>query len=88
MSLGAAVFTLGHARPMGPVGMGLFLVGVAWAEFRPASGDASSGSRRALRGWASQLEERLNRVDRVRFIGGLVVAVAEDPGERSATPPG
>ena len=35
MSLGAAVFTLGHAPPVGPVGMGLFLLGIAWAEFRP-----------------------------------------------------
>lgn len=35
MALGAAVFTLGHARPMGPVGMGLFLLGIAWAEFLP-----------------------------------------------------
>ena len=35
MSLGAAVFTLGHAPPMGPVGMGLLLLGIAWAEFRP-----------------------------------------------------
>ena len=35
MALGAAVFTLGHARPMGPVGMGLFLLGIAWAELLP-----------------------------------------------------
>ena len=35
MSLGAAVFTLGHAPPMGPVGMGLILAGIALAEFRP-----------------------------------------------------
>ncbi len=35
MALGAAVFMLGHAPPMGPVGMGLFLLGIAWAEFRP-----------------------------------------------------
>jgi len=35
MSLGAAVFVLGHAPPMGPIGMGLFLLGIAWAEFRP-----------------------------------------------------
>ena len=32
MSLGAAVFVLGHAPPMGPVGMGLFLVGVVMTE--------------------------------------------------------
>jgi hypothetical protein len=35
MVLGAVVFTLGHARPMGPIGMGLFLLGIAWLEFRP-----------------------------------------------------
>lgn len=35
MSLGAAVFVVGHAPPMGPIGMGLFLLGIAWAEFRP-----------------------------------------------------
>lgn len=34
MSVGAAVFTLGHAPPVGPVGMGLFLFGIAWVEFR------------------------------------------------------
>lgn len=34
LALGAAVFTLGHAPPMGPAGMGLFLLGIAWAEFR------------------------------------------------------
>ena len=35
MALGAAVFTIGHAAPMGPIGMGLFLLGIAWSEFRP-----------------------------------------------------
>jgi hypothetical protein len=35
LSLGAAVFAIGHAPPMGPVGMGLILLGIAWAEFRP-----------------------------------------------------
>jgi hypothetical protein len=35
MALGAAVFTVGHAAPMGPVGMGSFLLGIVWAEFRP-----------------------------------------------------
>ncbi len=33
MALGAGVFALGHAPPMGPVGMGLFLLGIAWSEF-------------------------------------------------------
>ena len=41
MALGAAVFTLGHARPMGPIGMGLFLAGIVWFEFRPRSTNAS-----------------------------------------------
>ena len=35
MSLGATVFALGHAPPMGPIGMGLFLVGIVWIELRP-----------------------------------------------------
>jgi hypothetical protein len=40
MALGAIVFALGHARPMGPIGMALFLAGVAWFELR-ASPDNS-----------------------------------------------
>jgi hypothetical protein len=40
LSAGAAVFTLGHAPPMGPVGMGLFLAGIVWLEFRPRAGTA------------------------------------------------
>lgn len=35
MATGAIVFALGHARPMGPVGMTLFLAGIAWLELRP-----------------------------------------------------
>jgi len=35
MALGAAIFALGHAPPMGPIGMGLFLLGIAWIEFHP-----------------------------------------------------
>jgi hypothetical protein len=35
MAVGAAAFTVGHAPPMGPIGMGLFLLGIAWTEFRP-----------------------------------------------------
>jgi hypothetical protein len=35
MALGAIVFALGHARPMGPIGMALFLAGIAWLELRP-----------------------------------------------------
>ena len=41
MAIGATVFTLGHAQPMGPVGMGLFLVGVVWLELRPRRGRAA-----------------------------------------------
>ena len=44
MSLGAAVFALGHAPPMGPIGMGLFLVGIAWIEFRPRPAERSPGA--------------------------------------------
>ncbi len=43
LSAGAAVFTLGHAPPMGPVGMGLFLAGIAWLEFRPRTAQAAGG---------------------------------------------
>jgi hypothetical protein len=39
MAMGAAIFTLGHAPPMGPAGMGLFLFGIAWSEFRPPSAE-------------------------------------------------
>jgi len=35
MALGATVFALGHAPPVGPVGMSLFLAGIAWLELRP-----------------------------------------------------
>ena len=42
LSLGAAVFALGHAPPMGPIGMGLFLIGIAWLEFRPRAVTATS----------------------------------------------
>lgn len=44
MALGATVFALGHAPPVGPVGMSLFLAGIAWLELRPrpqAAGGAS-----------------------------------------------
>ncbi len=42
MALGALIFTLGHAPPVGPVGMGLFLIGISWAEFRPKPSEALS----------------------------------------------
>jgi hypothetical protein len=35
MAVGATVFALGHAPPMGPIGMALFLAGIAWLELRP-----------------------------------------------------
>jgi hypothetical protein len=35
MAMGAIVFTLGHARPVGPIGMALFLAGIFWLELRP-----------------------------------------------------
>jgi hypothetical protein len=44
LSLGAAVFTLGHAPPMGPIGMGLILIGIAWLEFRPRPVTATSSA--------------------------------------------
>jgi len=40
MAMGAIVFALGHARPMGPIGMGLFLAGIAWLELRPRREEA------------------------------------------------
>ena len=39
-ALGTAAFTLGHAPPMGPAGMGLILLGIVWAEFRPRPAEA------------------------------------------------
>jgi hypothetical protein len=45
MAIGATVFALGHARPMGPIGMALFLAGIAWLELRPRQelvGDTTS----------------------------------------------
>ena len=35
IAAGATVFALGHARPMGPIGMALILVGIAWLELWP-----------------------------------------------------
>jgi len=37
MAIGAVVFAVGHPRPTGPIGMGLFLAGVLWLERRPRS---------------------------------------------------
>jgi uncharacterized membrane protein YwaF len=39
MSLGALVFAVGHPKPTGPIGMALFLAGVAWLELRPRTAD-------------------------------------------------
>lgn len=49
MSLGALVFAAGHAPPMGPVGMGLVLVGIAWTELRPARPRRNSGESSTTR---------------------------------------
>jgi hypothetical protein len=35
MATGAIVFALGHARPMGPIGMMLVLAGIVWFELAP-----------------------------------------------------
>jgi hypothetical protein len=40
MAMGATVFALGHAKPVGPIGMALFLAGVAWLELRPRQEEA------------------------------------------------
>jgi hypothetical protein len=45
MTIGAIVFVLGHARPVGPIAMGLFLAGIVWLELRPRRegvGDATT----------------------------------------------
>jgi hypothetical protein len=39
IATGAIVFALGHARPMGPMGMLLILTGIAWLELRPRQVD-------------------------------------------------
>ena len=48
MAVGATIFALGHARPVGPIGMTLFLAGIAWLELRP---------RREETGHAASLQE-------------------------------
>ena len=40
MTLGALVFVLGHARPVGPIGMTLFLAGIVWLELWPPVDDS------------------------------------------------
>jgi hypothetical protein len=50
-TIGRTVFGLGHARPVGPVGMALFPAGIVWVELRPRreiAGEATSlqGARR------------------------------------------
>lgn len=41
MTLGALVFAVGHPKPTGPIGMGLFLAGVLWLELlRPQPAEA------------------------------------------------
>ena len=46
LSLGAALFAVGHAPPMGPVGMGLVLIGIGSAEFRPRPLETLSSTKR------------------------------------------
>ena len=41
MVLGALVFAVGHPKPTGPIGMGLFLAGLVWLELRPHRAEAS-----------------------------------------------
>jgi hypothetical protein len=48
MAIGATVFALGHARPVGPIGMTLLLAGIIWLELR---------SRREDTGHAAPLQE-------------------------------
>jgi hypothetical protein len=48
MAIGATVFALGHARPVGPIGMTLFLAGIALLELRPRREDAAHAT--SLRG--------------------------------------
>jgi hypothetical protein len=40
MAIGAIVFALGHARPMGPIGMALLQAGIVWLELRPRREEA------------------------------------------------
>lgn len=40
VAAGSVVFVLGHARPMGPIGMALILAGIVWLELRPGHVDA------------------------------------------------
>jgi hypothetical protein len=39
MAIGALVFAVGHPRPTGPIGMGLFVAGLAWLELWPRPGE-------------------------------------------------
>lgn len=47
MAIGATVFAVGHARPMGPIGMALFLAGIAWVELRPRREVAGNAAQEA-----------------------------------------
>jgi hypothetical protein len=44
MAVGATIFALGHANPVGPVGMTLFLAGIVWLELRPRREDAGDAA--------------------------------------------
>ena len=84
MALGAVIFTLGHAPPVGPIGMGLFLVGISWAEFRgrraaydgprhPARAAASTPARQALRQVGPLVDgDHLERLGRTNVVVDVV----------------
>lgn len=40
LALGALVFGVAHPKPTGPIGMALFIAGVAWLELRPRTVEA------------------------------------------------
>lgn len=40
MIFGAILFAVGHPVPPGPIGMGLFLLGIVWLELRPREAPA------------------------------------------------
>lgn len=43
MSIGGLVFAAGHTRRTGPIGMALFLAGVAWLELRSSPAEFQGG---------------------------------------------
>jgi hypothetical protein len=57
MAIGATVFALGHARPVGPIGMTFFLAGIVWVELRPLRED--TGTRGLAAGSMTMLAETM-----------------------------